>query len=63
MSQFSALPEKTVGLSDGERYFAIDIICYLHPTQLSGIAVPCDAMLGNSCSEFESPTVFKVDIR
>lgn len=63
VSQFSVLPEKTVGLSDGERCFTIGRIYYLHPTQLSGIAVPCDAMLGNLSSDLRSPAVFKVDIR
>lgn len=63
MSQFSVFPEKIVGLSDGERYFTFDMICYLPPTQLLGSAVPCDATFGNSCSNFESPAMFKVDMR
>lgn len=55
--------KKAVGLSDGERYVTTHIIYYLLPTQLSGMAVPCDAMVGNLHSGFESPAKVKVDIR
>lgn len=44
VSQFSVLPEETVGLSDGERYFTIDRIYYLHPTTVRcSCAVWCHA--------------------
>lgn len=46
MLQISGLPEATVELGDGERYFYYSQDLQLHPKQLAGIAVPWDTVLG-----------------
>lgn len=46
-AQFSVLPEGRVELGDVEKYLYYSHGLQLHPKQQSGIAVPCDTVLGN----------------